>query len=336
MRYYTKEWYRLMMELGAADFFEPVEDKEYSEEELKELYEKMLRKSVEEDRELYNEPPEFDLKEWEENFPEEDFDPDDYMIADIDINGEEINFRNPQTYAELRQYQIDEYAREVKEFKSRPPFDEEEAAAEFEENYRDSLEEPDEDIPAWVRESVDPRLIAMGVLPESVLEKLRSEEEDKERRHDELEELADRDYESFYEDLLEGDDDAIAMLPDWLDPDSLISLVDDLNELDGDYVIDMDGAGGDIQISLLGWDEEGDEVIRTVLFTDAKAVEHEELVIETERDEDGDVTSDCELVAHELYFLEDGYEIHMLFENKGLKYVTLTCEDITCMQQSVE
>ena len=33
MRYYTKEWYKAMMSFGNADMFEPVIDKEYSDEE---------------------------------------------------------------------------------------------------------------------------------------------------------------------------------------------------------------------------------------------------------------------------------------------------------------
>ena len=63
MRYYTKEYYTLMMALGVADMYEPVIDKEYSDEEIEELYQKALDNYVEELRASYDEPPEFDFDE---------------------------------------------------------------------------------------------------------------------------------------------------------------------------------------------------------------------------------------------------------------------------------
>ena len=63
MRFYTKEYYKLMMSLDAAELYEPVIDKEYSEEEIQELYQRALDRYIEEERASYDEPPEFDIDE---------------------------------------------------------------------------------------------------------------------------------------------------------------------------------------------------------------------------------------------------------------------------------
>ena len=61
MRYYTKEYYTLMMSLGTADLYEPVIDKDYTDEEIEELYQKALDRYIEEERASYDEPPELDV-----------------------------------------------------------------------------------------------------------------------------------------------------------------------------------------------------------------------------------------------------------------------------------
>ena len=189
MRYYTKEWYTLMQRLGTADLFEPVLDKEYSDEEIEEMYQEMLEKYVQEEHDSYDEPP-FFILDPEEDIASDEFDPEDFLVGDIDENGEEFNLRHPETLDEFLDYQKREMEQELAEYENRPPFDEEEARREFEENYQDSLEEPDEDIPQWIRDTVDPRLLAMWVLPEGAYKKLAAEEEELQERFDELDEAA--------------------------------------------------------------------------------------------------------------------------------------------------
>ncbi|MBQ3292229.1 MAG: hypothetical protein IJH43_07625 [Mogibacterium sp.] len=335
MRYYNKEWYALMQFLGTTDMFEPVIDKEYTDEEMDALYREMREKYIQEEHDLYDEPPCLDIDEWKEEFPEEDFDPDDYLIADIDEEGEEINYRNPETYEDLVQFQIDEYEFQWKEFENRPPFNEEEAGEEFDENYNDSLEEPDEDIPAWILETVDPRLVALGLLPESAYKKLLAEEEEKQNRFDEMDEIADREYESMIEEIMEGIPEAVKELPDGTDYDDAVRICEDLNEVDGDYVLEIRKENGDIAIVFSGWNEDGDELIRTGNFENVEILEDEGVVINAERDEDGDVISDCDFTAHEIYFSKDGYEVHLMFDNNGLKYLTFKCTYITFEQECV-
>ena len=135
MKYYTKQWQQLFEYLGTIDMYEPIIDKEYTDQEIADLYEDMMDKYIEEERIAYDEPPTMgDLYELDP----EDFDPDDYIIGDIDADGSESNLRNPASYEEFMEYQKKEYEFEMREYESRPPFDEEEAREDFEEEYRDA------------------------------------------------------------------------------------------------------------------------------------------------------------------------------------------------------
>lgn len=276
MRFYTKEYYKLMMSLGTADLYEPVVDKEYSEEEIEELYQKALDKYIEEERADYDEPPEFDM----------------------DANDD------PE-YIEMLREELDEY-------ENREPFDEEEAKADFEEMYKDNLEEPDEDLPEWVWKEVDPRIPAMFFLPEKVYERLMAEDEANNEKFEELDEAADDAFEDMMEDLPEEYEEIMETLVDLEDADVLSAKVE----------------AGEVELKLDGWDEDGDEAVFTLRFDGAELIENEGLEVHCEEDEDGDAVSDCELLYSELYF-EDGMpELHMLFDNNGLKYLTLRCEEI--------
>lgn len=275
MRFYTKDYYTLMMALGVTDLYEPVIDKEYTDEEIAELYQKALDKYIEEERASYDEPPELV------------FDDDD----------------DPEYVEMLRQ--------EIEEYENREPFDEEEAKTDFEEMYRDNLEEPDEDLPEWVRESVDPRLPAMYVLPEKIYKKLADEDEANEAKFEELDEVVEDALEDMRDDL----------------PEEFEELLDTLEELECASVLSADVSDGEIELKLEGWDDEGEEVIYTFRFDEAEIIENEGLDVNSGKDEDGDTESDCELLYSEVYIEEGRPEVHMMFDNNGLKYLTFICAE---------
>lgn len=265
-----------MMALGAASMYEPVIDKDYSDEEIEDLYQKALDRYVEEERAAYDEPPE--------------------LIFDEDGDPEE----------DLELFRI-----ETEEYENREPFDEEEAEAEFEEMYRDNLEEPDEDLPDWVRDVVDTRILAMYFMPEKIYRKLSEQDEENEERFDELDERADEALEELMETL----------------PEELAELMDDLVELEDATVMDARTDGGVIELLLLGWDDDGEEKMYRLRFAGAEMIEDEGVDVRSWEDEDGDMDSDCELLYSEVY-LEDGRpEIHMMFDNNGLKYLTFRCTE---------
>ena len=102
MRFYTKEYYTLMMNLGMTDMYEPIIEKDYTDDEIEELYQKALDKYIEEERASYDEPP--------------------VLFVDEDGNAEDL----------------EDFEAEVEEFENREPFDEKEAAEEFEDLYKDN------------------------------------------------------------------------------------------------------------------------------------------------------------------------------------------------------
>lgn len=323
MRFYTKEWHSLMNSLGTVDMFRPVIDKEYTDGEIEDLYQEFMDRFIEEERADYDEPPVLAFDEEDEPDPE-DFDPEDYIVCDIDEDGNEQNIRHPADYAELKEFTKRQMERELEEYENREPFDEEEAKEIFEENYRDFLEEPDEDIPKWVRDSVDVRLLAMGALPEGAYKKLMAEEEAMQERFDELDEAAEDALEDIYEELCE------------VMPDEYPRLIEDLDELDGEYVLSIHRDGDELEIGLSGWDEEGEPVKRTALFEGVQIIEDEEAAVEAEIDEDGDLTSNCDLECHELYFEDGRFEVHFLLDDGELKYLTFSCDDISIIQSRYE
>ena len=264
-----------MMSLDAAELYEPVIDKEYSEEEIQELYQRALDRYIEEERGSYDEPPEFDIDE-----------------AD-----------DPEFIEMMRE--------ELEEYENREPFDEEEAKEEFEEMYKDNLEEPDEDLPQWVRDSVDPRIPAMYFLPEKIYRRLVEEDEENQEKFDALDEAADEALEDMVDDL----------------PEEFGELYETLEELESAFVLSVEMGSGEIEMKAEGWDDEGDEAVFILRFDETEVLEDEGLDIHAGKDEDGDTESDCELVYSELY-IEDGRpEVHLLFDNNGLKYLTFRCSE---------
>ena len=321
MRFYTKEWHTLMNSLGTIDMFRPVIDKDYTDEEIEELYQEFLDRYIEEERAAYDEPPVLILDEDEDD---EEFDPEDYIVCDIDEDGNEINMHHPADFAELKEFTRRQMQIEIDEYENREPFDEDEAREEFEENYRDFLEEPDEDIPAWIRDSVDVRLLAIGALPEGAYKKLMAEEEAMQERFDELDEAADDALEDIYEEL------SMEM------PDEYPRLLEDLDELDGEYVLGIQLDGDELEMEISGWDDEGDPVRRIASFEGVKIIEDEGAVIRPEVDDDGDITSNCDLECHELYFEDGRFEVHFLLDDGALKYLTFSCDEISITQSRFE
>lgn len=319
MRFYTKEWNSLMDSLGTIDMFRPVIDKEYTDEEINDLFQEMMGIYVDEQRALYDEPPYVGFDEDEEPDPE-DFDPEDYLVGDIDEDGDEINLHHPADFNELMDFHKRQMQYALEEYENREPFDEEEACEEFRENYNDFLEEPDEDIPAWIRESVDVRLLAMGALPEGAYKKLMAEEEKLQERFDELDAAADEALEDMYASM----------------PDEYKGILDDFDELDGDYVIGIEREGDELCLMLYGWDEDAEPVKRTVTFDGVSIIEDEGITIDCEIDEDGDYMSNCDLSYHEIYFENDRFEVHMLFDDGEQKYLTLSCDGISIEQSRVQ
>ena len=321
MRYHTKEYYRLLMALGRADCYEPVIDKDtYTEEDIAELYQRAQDRYVEEERADYDAPPDpmIDDEDLEE------FDPEDFTFYAPglfdDADPDDLTPRRPADREELMKLCEKMYALAVEEYENRMPFDEEEAKADFEEMYRDNLREPDEDLPDWVREAVDPRIIAMEFLPEKIYMKLLAEDEANERSFDALDEAADEACEARMEELPPEYRDFTEVLEDLED-----SIVISLGMEKGMFSSEEDDAW--LEILMVGWNDEGKEVPRILKFMKPEFMEDEGIEVNAREDEYGDSDSDCEFLYGELYLEGGSPEFHMLFDNNGLKYLTFRCEE---------
>ena len=65
-------------------------------------------------------------------------------------------------------------------------------------------------------------------------------------------------------------------------------------------------------------------------------IEDEGVEAHAEKDEDGDTDSDCELIYSEIYIEGGRPEVHMMFDNNGLKYLTFRCEEAYAYRASNE
>lgn len=59
MKYYTKEWYKAMQNQDYLVDVEVIEDREYNENDIMELYDNALRKVIEKAEKEYNTAPFF-------------------------------------------------------------------------------------------------------------------------------------------------------------------------------------------------------------------------------------------------------------------------------------
>ncbi len=313
MRYFTKEWYKILQSIGNADMYMPIElnDSELDDETFEKLYRNMLIAYVEEEREQYNTPPEIMI-----DIDPEEFDPEDFLIADINEDGDEENFRNPESFEEYVSYREKEMEGLKKEFDSRPPFDEETAIQEFEDLYNSNLESINEFLPEDIASSVDPRLTALGLLPEDKYNQLVEIEKKNQEFIDDVDDKTNDEYEALYASI----------------SDDFINLPEDFDMLDGSSVNEMRVNDNALELELSCFDEDGEEVTRTLVFDDYKVIENEDISIESEVDDDGETLSNCDLICHELYIEDDRFDVHMLLDNDGLKYLTIDCDGVYIIQ----
>lgn len=183
MKYFTKEWYELMQNMHYTEGFEPIEYKEFTDEDIKMLYDIKLREWIEEEKKAYEDKPDYsDIYEMLEN---KEFNPSEWLFVD-EKNKQVIE---PATKQEVFEHLKQEEKQAIKEYNKRKPFDEKRSEKEFSEFYKTMLI-TDEMLPKWVYEKVDKRLIALGYLPQSVFNKLKVEENVNKGKYENIEKAA--------------------------------------------------------------------------------------------------------------------------------------------------
>lgn len=173
MRYLTKEHFTELNNMMEYDlYYDTIEDKEYSEEDIVELVGSTKEESLLQMEEYYDTAPEMVdvVKEYGLNL-------EDIMIADMDENGEPINARQPESWEEFERYQELEHKANLLAFETRPPFDREDASREYDEMYETALSKDFHFLPDWVFDKVDMRILALNALPKSIHEVLSKDNE---------------------------------------------------------------------------------------------------------------------------------------------------------------
>ena len=185
MKFYDKKYFELVSNNVFLDNFNEIPDKKYSDKEIENLYNKVLKIEMENEKKEYNTKPDF--LEQEKELEVDDFDINDYIYADEETGELHI----PKNKKEAKKIIEEEKKKALKKFNERPPFDEEAFKEEFKENYEFMLKENvEQELPDWVLKEVDNRILALSYLPKSILEKLKKEQMEREKKLKEIREEA--------------------------------------------------------------------------------------------------------------------------------------------------
>lgn len=303
MKYFTKEWYNLMQCLDYTICMKPIKDGAYTDEEIAAMYDKKLKTEIARDRRQYNEPPQF---------IEMDFDNaelDDFVFFEEETG----TAKRPQSLEEVKREYEEEKARANEEFVNRPPFDPKETIETFEAVYQGGLEHGYTRFPAWVKDKVDIRLIALGFLPKSVYEELKTEQKQNKAAFDKINREAKK--------ALGKESKKI--------PERILS---EFGWHDG-AVLSLEQVGADLVMTVEedGVPFEGETPYVRITFTNGKIIERDEnLTLETRLFQADGVQyqAQCRWLYDELYKTESGYEAHMLLADKDLCYLTVDCDDM--------
>lgn len=304
MKYYTKEWYELMQNLHHTSGLQKIPDKVYSDREIQLFYDADLAAEVAHDEELYNTPP--DYGPYETLLKPDVFQPHIFFFVDEET-GETFHPETPET---ARQYIERELRRRKEAFEKRPPFDPAETVKCFETCYKGMLRYGVCGYPQWVRDTVDPRLLALNRIPETAYDRLKKEETENQKAFDRIMSEAEKE--------LNRQDIPERIRSQFCFHDACL-LALKKNGADRELYLRKDG----------GWFGETTPYIR-IVFRNVYEFEREKgFALRIKRNDEGEMISGCRYLYDELYRTEKGYEIHLLLAaSESLRYLTICCEDI--------
>lgn len=285
MKYFNKEWYRLMQNQFITEGITQIEDKKYSEKEIEEFYNIELQKEIDREKEDYNTPPDYSFLDDLIN-GNEPFEPEDWIIVDEDTDAVIVPTSKEEVIANISK----EKEKELEEFNNRLPFDKKSVEEDFEETYKIMLEDK-EHFPKWVYEEVDNRLIALNLLPRSVLKKLRAEEKANKKNFDKI----------------------MKQARNVLRKQKVSEKIQDQLSLHDERIIGFEKQENNYVMTIESYEN---KVIQ-IVFEETEILEYEEINFEN-----------CFWLYEEIYKEKNVYEIHLMVESDGLKYITLKCKEI--------
>ena len=286
------------MKFYNKEWYELMQNTDYSTENIRELPNKKY--SDKEIKEIYNEELEKEINiAYEEFNTPPDFSEilEEIMDEDYCFNSEDWvvleegrSVRKAESKEEVVKSLLEEEKQALEEFENRGTFNKKEVIKDFKKMYKMELKYKYE-FPKWLYDEVDNRLIALKALPKDVLDKLRKEEKVNKEKFNKIEEEADR--------ILKKQKLSYDIINNFNFHDYPIL---GFNKVENGYEMVLENYES--------------EIIK-VLFENAENIELEKLNFK-----------DCYFLYDEIYSVDGGYEVHMMVESKGLKYVTLRCRDI--------
>ena len=303
MKYFTKEWYALMQTLDYTSGLKKIPDKVYTDDEIKVFFDHDLAAEIRHDRKLYNTAPETGI--YEDLLDPDAFQPEFFLF----VNEETGDAFHPATADEAQQYMEAEFKAREEAFLNRPPFDPTETAECFEECYKNMLRYGGDQYPAWVRDTVDMRLIALNRMPASAYDRLKAEEKKNRRAFDRIMKNA--------ENALSAED-----IPE--------RIREPLNFHDA-CLLRLKKCGKSLEMTLRkdgGWPT-GTPYIK-IIFKNVSRIEREKgFTLRITPDEEGVFRSSCIYLYDEIYKTDMDFELHLLLSApSGLRYLTIRAEDI--------
>ncbi|WP_459130170.1 hypothetical protein [Guggenheimella bovis] len=299
MKYYTKEYREALHNTELVEGFEILDEENVS---INTLYEKREREYIERERELHDTPP----KKPEDLFSELSLVLEDILVVDLDESGNEVNARHPESMEEWEAYKEASFKRSLEEFERREPFNEKEARECFKINFDIAVRDRWQ-MPKWVYEEVDPRLIALYYIPKEKYNELRSVSEYNEKYIKEIDEKAEK------------------VLSEQEIPEGILSLLD----LQDASLLNIEEHEGTITLEVLY--EPGSSRVGKcrLIFKDAEFLENE--IDKISVDEEGN--SNTYFINQEIYSLGDSYEFHFLldsYEDDRIeeKYLTIKAKNL--------
>ena len=297
MRFYTKEWYALMQITGLLGAYKEIEDKLYSKEDIKALYEQELKKEIERDEKLYNTEPRLYIPK---DLYIEPFDPMAWSYVD-----EEEVLHVPDCPAAVEKELIEHHKVELERYVHRQPFDPAETIACFLEGYRYGIQSAYKGPLSELYQDVPAKLLALGYMPKTPLKAYKKAVKDARRRWNQINKEA--------ENVLAGQDIPEAVRRLFMIHDACL--------------LSMRKKGKDI---IMDYRLCGEESVDEYLYCRNGNYLEKDKGISTRKSFDAyGVWTSSGFLYPELYKTDMGYEVHMLFwVGENLAYVTISCSDI--------
>lgn len=292
MRYFTREMDAKLQRSGAFYDFESIEDREYSEAEIRAFYKKKLDERLASELEDY---------EYMKSVSAGD-------IAFCDAGTED----GEQVLSEEDASALNEQlAAALETLKDAPPPDPKRVEREFRASCRARIRQIGGFYPEWLHELGDLRLFSYGYLNKSAYDRLKAECEQMEREYETMK----REYreECERQNIPERINKAF-----YTHDDELLG-------------IRKRGKALEMYLRRCGGFDESEEY-RRITFKDAQVLERDRsLAPRLSFDEDGKPSSNITFLYFEIFRSERGYEVHTMFFKYGkdsLKYLTVDCADV--------